>query len=149
MRARAATIELGEPARAAELLGESLELARELGEAHGVAVCLETFAGLSATNGGAERAAMLFGASDAVRSSIGAQRQPDQEILYDRWLARTLARLDTSAYSRHYEDGRVLTLDHACDLALGAGSPPVRLDRRIRGTGEETHKGGPRHAQTQ
>jgi hypothetical protein len=68
---------------------------------------------------------MLFGASDAVRTSIGAQRQPDAQILYDRWLARTLARLDTSAYSKHYEDGRQLTLDQACALALGSFDPSL------------------------
>jgi hypothetical protein len=60
----------------------------------------------------------LFGASDAVRASIGAQRQPDQQILYERWLARTLAELDTNLYAARYEDGRALTLDEACALAL-------------------------------
>ncbi len=116
----AATIELGEPAQATELLDESLGLARELGETHGIAVCLETYAGLAATAGDAERAATLFGASDAVRTSIGAQRQPDNQILYDRWLAQTLERLDTNAYSKHYEDGRALTLDDACAYASGS-----------------------------
>ena len=51
-----------------------------------------------------------------------AKRQPDHQILYDRWLARTLAHLDTNTYSTHYEDGRALTLDEACDLALGRDS---------------------------
>jgi predicted ATPase/DNA-binding SARP family transcriptional activator len=127
----AATIELGEPAKVTELLTESLELARELGETHGIAVCLETFAGQSATAGEAARAAMLFGASDAVRTSIGAQRQPDNQILYDRWLARTLARLDTETYSRHYEDGRVLTLGDACSLAVGHEVAADEPQRRI------------------
>jgi hypothetical protein len=54
-----------------------------------------------------------------VRSAIGAQRQPDNQILYERWLARTLARLDTNAYSKRYEDGRALTTDEACELAVG------------------------------
>jgi predicted ATPase/DNA-binding SARP family transcriptional activator len=121
----AATIELGEPARVSELLDESLALARELGETHGVAICLETFAGLAATAGDAERAATLFGASDALRSSIGAARQPDNQILYDRWLARTLARLDTKSYSKHYEDGRMLAVDDACGFALGRPAAPV------------------------
>jgi predicted ATPase/DNA-binding SARP family transcriptional activator len=121
----AATIELGESEQASELLGESLALARELGETHGIAICLDTYAGLATANNEPERAAMLFGASDAVRSSIGAQRQPDAQILYDRWLARTLARLDTSAYSKHYEDGRQLTLDQACALALGSFDPSL------------------------
>jgi predicted ATPase/DNA-binding SARP family transcriptional activator len=115
----AAMVELGESAQAAQLLAESLVVAREIGETHGIAVCLETFAGLAATAGDVERAALLFGASDAVRASIGAQRQPDNQILYDRWLARSLSRLDTNTYSRRYEDGRALTLDAACDLALG------------------------------
>jgi predicted ATPase/DNA-binding SARP family transcriptional activator len=114
----AAMIELGEAAQATELLAESLALARELGEWHVIAVCLETFAGLAAAAGEVERAAILFGASDAVRASIGAQRQPDQQILYDRWLARTLAGLDTHTYSTRYEDGRALSLDEACAFAL-------------------------------
>jgi predicted ATPase/DNA-binding SARP family transcriptional activator len=126
----AATIELGEPARASELLAESLAVARELGETHGIAVCLETFAGLAATGGDAPRAATLFGASDAVRASIGAQRQPDNQILYDRWLARTLGRLDTESYAKHYEDGRVLTLDDACGFALGVLVDLDEVDRR-------------------
>jgi non-specific serine/threonine protein kinase len=115
----AAMIELGDAQQAAGLLGESLDLSRELGETHGIAVCLEMFAGLAATAGEAERAAILFGASDAARASIGAQRQPDQQILYDRWLARTLAGLDTKTYSTRYEDGRALSLDEACAFALG------------------------------
>src|SRR6266511_2025416 len=114
----AAMLELGEAEPAASLLAESLALARELGEPHGIAVCLDTFAGLAATVGEVERAAKLFGASDAIRASIGALRQPDSQILYDRWLARTLAHLDTNTYSTRYEDGRGLTLDEACALAL-------------------------------
>lgn len=115
----AATLELGEAEEATNLLGESLALAQGLGEPHGIAVCLDAFAGLAATLGEVERAATLFGASDAVRASIGAHRQPDSQILYERWLARTLTRLDTKTYSTRYEDGRALTLDEACALALG------------------------------
>jgi predicted ATPase/DNA-binding SARP family transcriptional activator len=121
----AAVIELGQRAQATELLSESLALARELGEAHGIAICLETFAGLAASSDDAERAATLFGASDAVRTSIGAQRQPDLQILYDRWLAQTLTRLDTKTYSKRYEDGRMLTVDSACALALREPLTPV------------------------
>jgi tetratricopeptide (TPR) repeat protein len=115
----AAMIELGDVERARGLLEESLTLARELGEPHGIAICLDTFAGLAATVGDVERAATLFGAGDAVRVSVQAQRQPDHQILYDRWLAQTLAQLDTKTYAAHYENGRSLTLDQACALALG------------------------------
>jgi tetratricopeptide (TPR) repeat protein len=114
----AALIELGETDRARTLLAEALNLSREIGEPHAVAVCLDTAAGLAATVGDVERAATLFGASDAVRSSIGALRQPDHQILYDGWLARTLAQLDTETYSARYEEGQALELDVACALAL-------------------------------
>jgi predicted ATPase len=126
----AATIESNDGAHASDLLSESLRLARDLGEAHGIAICLEIYAGLAATTGRAERAATLFGASDAVRSSIGAQRQPDNQILYERWLALTLEQLDTNAYSRRYEDGRMLSLDDACAFALEV---PDDLDERRAG----------------
>jgi len=119
----AALIELGRSDEAKTLLEESLRLARDLGEQHGIAVSLETFAGLAATRGDAEQAARLFGASDAVRSAIGAQRQPDHQILYERWLARTLARLDTKAYSNLYEDGRVLTAEEASAVAVAMALP--------------------------
>ena len=56
---------------------------------------------------------------------VGAKRQPDHQILYDRWLARTLAHLDTNAYSMHYERGRASTLDEACALAIGHQSALV------------------------
>ncbi len=114
----AAMIELGEAAAATTLLAESLGIARELGDTHGIGDCLEAFAGLAATSGEAQRAAMLFGASDAVRASIGARRHGDHEILYERWLARTLSQLDTSTYSKRYEDGRLASLDEACAFAL-------------------------------
>jgi non-specific serine/threonine protein kinase len=122
----AANIELGNHAEAARLLAESLAIAQELGDTLGIAVSLETFAGLSATTGDAGRAATLFGASDATRASVGARRQPDHEVLYERWLGRSLAALETSRYSKLYEDGRALTLDAACELALTPASALVR-----------------------
>ena len=116
-------IELGNTAEAARLVEEGLELARNLGDAHGIAVSLETFAGLASAQGDMKRAATLFGASDAARNAIGAQRQPDNQILYERWLARTLACLDTKTYSKNYEDGRALTAAAACAFALGHEAP--------------------------
>ncbi|MFL5944894.1 MAG: AfsR/SARP family transcriptional regulator [Gaiellaceae bacterium] len=128
----AALTEVGETDEARLLLEESIELARELGDAHGIAVCLETFAGLAATLGEAPRAAVLFGAGDAARSAIGAQRQPDNQILYERWLARALARLTTESYSKQYEDGRALDPDEACAFALYGSSISTDAPRPLR-----------------
>ncbi len=114
----AALLERGEADRAFDPLAESLALARRLGELNGIAYCLDTFAGLAAADELAERAATLFGAADGVRSSIGALRPPDQQPLYERWLAQTLSLLDVEIYSARYEDGRSLSLDEACAHAL-------------------------------
>jgi predicted ATPase len=114
----AALLECGEHERARSLLGESLTLARRLGELNGIAYCFDTFAGLAAAEGDPQEAALLFGAADAVRSSIGALRPPDQQPLYEQWLARTLSQLRPADYATRYEDGRLLDLEEACQHAL-------------------------------
>jgi predicted ATPase/DNA-binding SARP family transcriptional activator len=114
----AALLESGAHERARSLLGESLTTARRLGELNGIAYCFDTFAGLAAAEGDPEEAALLFGAADVVRSSIGALRPPDQQPLYEQWLARTMSQLETHVYTSRYEDGRRLQLDEACERAL-------------------------------
>ncbi|MFY9580796.1 MAG: BTAD domain-containing putative transcriptional regulator [Gaiellaceae bacterium] len=123
----AALLEGGETERARDHLGEGLDLARRLGELNGIAYCLDTFAGLAAAARDAERAAQLFGAADAVRSSIGALRPPDQQPLYERWVASTLTQLETAVYAACYESGRALSLDDACELALALPGIGIRM----------------------
>jgi tetratricopeptide (TPR) repeat protein len=118
----AALIESGDHERARQLLAESLTLARRLGEVNGIAYSFDTIAGLAAAEGEPEKAALFFGAADLVRSSIGALRPPDQQRLYERWLAQTLSQLDAAAYAARYEDGRLLELDEAYERALAAVS---------------------------
>jgi predicted ATPase/DNA-binding SARP family transcriptional activator len=120
----AALLESGETDAARERLIQSFELARRLGELNGIAYCLDTFAGLATAEGDPERAARLFGAADGVRASIGALRPPDQQPLYERWVASTLTQLETGTYASCYESGRALGLDEASELALAP--PSVR-----------------------
>jgi predicted ATPase/DNA-binding SARP family transcriptional activator len=114
----AALLERGEHEQARSYLAESLTLARRFGELNGIAYCFDTFAGLAAAEGDPEEAALLFGAADVVRSSIGALRPPDQQPLYEHWLARTMSQLETHVYTSRYEDGRRLELEDACERAL-------------------------------
>jgi predicted ATPase/DNA-binding SARP family transcriptional activator len=123
----AALIERGESDRARELLAEGLTMARRLGELNGLAYCFDTFAGLALRDDDPEGAALMFGAADALRASIGALRPPDQQPLYERWLARALSQLDTSVYAARYEDGGRLDLDRACELALRRSGSRVLL----------------------
>jgi predicted ATPase len=115
----AALLEEGELDQAREQLGESLEMAQRLSDANTLAQGLETAAGLAAYSGEADRAAMLFGAADSAREAVGASRLPDQQPLYERWLAATLERLETVAYTERYEAGRALSPADGCALALG------------------------------
>jgi predicted ATPase/DNA-binding SARP family transcriptional activator len=114
----AALLESGDHRRARELLVESLTLARRLGEVNGIAYCFDTIAGLAVAEKDPEAAALFFGAADLARSSIGALRPPDQQPLYERWLARTLSQLDAGVYAARYEDGRLLELDQAYERAF-------------------------------
>ena len=74
-----------------------------------------------------EEAALFFGAADLARASIGALRPPDQQPLYERWLAQTLSQLDAAVYAARYEDGRLLELDQAYQRALELVSPSRRV----------------------
>jgi len=115
----AARLEMHELEGADDHLAESLELAQRIGDLIIVAQGLETAAGIAGVRGDAERAAYLFGAADAVREGIGVIRPPDEQSFYERWLGTTLGLLETAAYTRLYEQGRALSLEQACALALG------------------------------
>jgi tetratricopeptide (TPR) repeat protein len=123
----AALLESGEHERARGLLGESLTLAHRLGEVNGIAYCFDTIAGLAVAEGDPEEAALFFGAADLARASIGALRPPDQQPLYERWLARTLSQLDAAVYAARYEDGRLLELHQAYERALEVVSEGRRV----------------------
>ncbi len=123
----AALLESGDLERARGLLGESLALAHRLGEVNGIAYCFDTIAGLAVAERDPEEAALFFGAADLARASIGALRPPDQQPLYERWLARTLSQLDAAVYAARYEDGRLLELDQAYQRALELVSSSRRV----------------------
>ncbi len=72
--------------RAAAVLDEALSLAQELGDRHALAECLEAAAALAAAQKDLSAAARLVGAADALRSSFGALRRPDEHAWYERLL---------------------------------------------------------------
>ena len=64
-----------------------------------------------------ERAALLYGAADALRSSLGARRLPDQQDWYDRKVEAARERLGVSAFELAFARGGLLPLDDALALA--------------------------------
>ena len=64
-------------------LKEGLALNREIGSWEYVAYCLEGFAGLAGERGQGARAARLWGAAEALRTSIGAPPTPETRPYYE------------------------------------------------------------------
>jgi tetratricopeptide (TPR) repeat protein len=99
-------------------LDESLRLAHELGEPHGLAESLEAFAGAAAVSADWRRAALLVGAADSIRASIGAQRAPDQRRWYEDLLVSALDGVDEATFAAACDEGRRLSAEDAVALTI-------------------------------
>src|SRR5262245_65430993 len=82
---------------------------------------LEGLAGVAVTQGLAEQGARLFGASEALRESMGWPLPPVSRADYERDVAAARAQLDEAAFAEEWAAGRALTLEQAIAEAL-AGS---------------------------
>ena len=107
--------------RAAALLAEGLALQRELGDQHGVAECLEGLAGVVGVRGQPARAALLFGAAEALRDAIGAPVPPVDRADYERSVAAVRAQFDAAAFAVTWAEGRSTPLEQAITVALSEG----------------------------
>ena len=108
-----------------ELARESLRLVWELRDRQCTCRSLELLAALARLDGGAERAARLFGATEALRRAIGTV-DPVGARLQDRDLAAARAELEEERFAALCADGRALSPDRAVAYALDsdpAGDP--------------------------
>ncbi len=92
---------------------EALTPLPALGDKQVIAYLLQGFAAFAAARGGAEQAARLFGAAEALRAAIGAPLPPADQAHYDRDVADTRSRLTDDAFTTSWVRGRALTLDEA------------------------------------
>jgi predicted ATPase len=100
---------------AAAVLDEALGLAQELGDRHGLAECLEAAAALTAAQEDLPAAARFVGAAEALRSSFGALRRPDEHAWYERLLGPL-----AEQYADEVRRGGAAPLDEALALAQRA-----------------------------
>jgi predicted ATPase/DNA-binding SARP family transcriptional activator len=112
-RARLAAGELDRPR---ELLTTALSTLQELGDPHKSAECMEAFANLGLADGRPDDAAVLLGAADALRRSIGAVRHGDQRSWYETTVERVQAALGEEAHAAASARGRGLSVEQAVDL---------------------------------
>jgi non-specific serine/threonine protein kinase len=108
-------------ARARGYLEESLALARELSDRHGLANVLEGFAALAAARKSPRRALRLLGAAQAVREAIGGPLPPDWQADLERRLSPAWLGLDAEAATAACAEGRSTPLEQALSYALAAG----------------------------
>lgn len=119
--------------QAATFFEESLSLFQKLESWRGVVDCLLGLAGVAVSAGQPERAARLFGATEAVREAIhvGSVLSYPDRLEYDRYIAAVRAQLDETAFTAAWAEGRELTLEQAIEYALSvseisadASTPP-------------------------
>ena len=108
----------GNDARAHPLLVESLTLLQQLGDRPTMSTFLADIAGVWAAQGQPERAARLFGAAQALRDNMQVIMYEAQRRAYERDVARAGAQLDATAWEAQWAEGRAMSLDDACALAL-------------------------------
>src|SRR5947209_440967 len=105
------------------LLREALDLSVALGERVQTVELLEVVAHFAAGSGDAEVAAELVGAADAERERSMSERVPDQHPYFEATARDVERALGLQAYIRGRERGRMLSLEAAVALALGATAP--------------------------
>jgi tetratricopeptide (TPR) repeat protein len=123
-----ASLRRDDRAGARSLLAEALTAAQKRGDKRVAAECLHRTAGVAAAEGDVVRAARLWGAAEAVRTSIGALLSPAERAIEDAWLPPARAALGPETFEAECERGRRLELDQAISLALGSadfGEEPV------------------------
>jgi non-specific serine/threonine protein kinase len=102
---------------------ECLLISQDLGNRHTVAVTLQGLAGVVAQRDQPPRAACLFGAADAMLSSIAGTLDPVDRAAYERSLAAAHSQLNSATWDRWYAEGQGMTQEQAIAYALAEASP--------------------------
>ena len=118
-------------------LEQSLALRQDLGDKVGIASCLEELgrvATLSAQGDkqALKRAAVLFGAAEALREALNTPLSPAERPLVEGAVAHMRDSLDKSTWQTAWAQGAAMTFEQAIAAALGVNSPVTTSGRRVR-----------------
>jgi hypothetical protein len=97
---------------------------RRLGHRAAIAHQLESFAFIALRREDGQRAARLYGASEALREVIGIAMTPSEKIEYDAEIARLRAGMDEGLLAAAWSEGRAMTLEQAIACAMEHGPEP-------------------------
>ena len=120
----------GDHERAKGLVAEGLVLGRTSGNRLHTIQGIETAAMLATLEADPETAAKLWGAAEAEREALGAPPDPDDQALFEPYVAAASTTLGDEAWSVAWEEGRKTTLDQCVErvLAEGEAVPTAPLD---------------------
>jgi tetratricopeptide (TPR) repeat protein len=112
--------------RALELLREALRLLAELEFKDVIGYCFEGLAAVLALTGQVEDAALLLGAAEALRESLGVSLAPAEQETHVATVDAVRAGLGEASFSDAWRRGRELALDDAIAYALQEDEARVR-----------------------
>ena len=118
-----ANLDGGDVRKAGALSRESLLLWHELGGKWDIVDCFEDIGSIAAADGRAVEAARLYGASDALRDSVGATPSPFEQVLRDRYMVPAIAALGDETFQKEWERGHAMPFDDAVAYALSIFPP--------------------------
>jgi len=108
----------GELGRAKAQFGENLMLSRALGDKGTLLMSLEGLACVAGAEVEALRAAMLFGAAEALMEEIGYRLVPQERVVLEPYRASVRSRLGEATWEEAVAEGGTMGLEEAIEYAL-------------------------------
>jgi tetratricopeptide (TPR) repeat protein len=97
---------------------ETIKVFQDHGNLPAVAHQLECFAMIAIVEEDAQRAAILFGAADAVRERTGHRRTDEEEAEETQFMSRLRSMLPEAELHALWADGKAMPMEQAIELAL-------------------------------
>ena len=108
----------GHIAQAKPLYQETILQWQDLGHRAAIAHELECLAMIAKSQEEEQRAAVLFGAAEALLESINTPMTPFERVEYDREVDDLRANMDEKNLARFWEKGKAMTMQQAIEYAL-------------------------------
>lgn len=108
----------GDSARANEILTKALPQLMELGDPLTFAYALESLAALSVEQSELNRAALLFGTTEALREAIGIPRQDSEYPNYEKDVDIVQNGLSEKKFNQVWAKGRTMSLEQIVDFVI-------------------------------
>ena len=109
--------QLGQAAKAAGFIKESLTLNWGNGDKQGVAACMSALAALAMSLGQQDKATALFAAVDVALKSIHSRLLHIDQMAYDLNVTTLRETLDPTTFTAAWTEGQTLTTERAIEIA--------------------------------